>query len=114
VREDRIVRNEALYRELNERVNTLAEDLSTRGVVESEEEAGEYFCECGLDDCMEKITMNRAEYEAVRASPIRFAIKPEHLLANVEQLVSQNDRFAVIEKLEGERELVSEHNPRRP
>jgi ABC-type sugar transport system ATPase subunit len=113
VREDRIVRNEALHRELNERVNTLAEDLNTRGVVESEE-VGEYFCECGLDDCMEKIAMNRAEYEAVRASPIRFAVKPEHLMANVERLVSQNDRFAVVEKLVGEREPVLEHNPRRP
>jgi hypothetical protein len=113
VREDRIARNEVLYRELNERVNALAEDLNARGVVEAEE-VGEYFCECGHDDCMEKIRMTRAEYEAVRASPTRFAIKPDHLIAGVERIVSQNERFAVIEKLVGEPELVLEHNPRRP
>jgi thermostable 8-oxoguanine DNA glycosylase len=114
VREDRIARNEVLYRELNERVNALAEDLSARGVIEPEEEVGEYFCECGRDDCTEKIRMTRAEYEAVRASPLRFAIKPEHLIAEVERVVSQNERFAVIEKLVGERELVLENNARRP
>jgi hypothetical protein len=114
VREDRIARNEALYREVNERMNALAEDLNARGVVEGEE-LGEYFCECGRDDCTEKIRMTRAEYEAVRAaSPRRFAIKPEHLIPDVERVVSQNERFAVVEKLVGEPELVDEHNPRRP
>ena len=113
MREDRIVRNEALYRELNERVNEVEEDLSARGVVEAEE-VGEYFCECGLDDCTEKIRMTREEYEAVRASPIRFAIKPEHLVADVERVISQNERFAVIEKRVGDRELVLERDPRSP
>jgi hypothetical protein len=112
VREDRIVRNEALYRELNERVSEVEEDLSARGVVEAAE-VGEYFCECGLNDCMEKIRLTRTEYEAVRASPFRFAIQPEHLIADVERVVSQNERFTVIEKLEGERELVLENDPRR-
>jgi hypothetical protein len=110
VREDRIVRNEALYRELNERVNEVEEDLSARGVVESEE-IGEYFCECGLDDCVAKIEMTQAEYEAVRASPIRFAVKPEHLIADVERVVSQNERFAVVEKRVGEREIALDHEP---
>ena len=113
MREDRIVRNEALYRELNERINEIGEDLSTRGVVEPVE-VDEYFCECGLDNCLEKIRLTQAEYEGVRASPIRFAIKPEHLIADVERIVEQNDRFAVIEKLVGERELVLDRDPRRP
>jgi hypothetical protein len=112
VREDRIVRNEALYRELNERVRQVEEDLDAHGVVEPPT-FGEYFCECGLENCFEKILLTSDEYEAVRASALRFAIVPEHLVPDVERVVAQNARFMTIEKLEGERELVLEHDPRR-
>ena len=110
MREDRIARNEALFRELNDRVHELQEDLSAHGVAETQE-LGEYFCECGLDDCVAKIEITQAEYEAVRASPIRFAVKPEHLIADVERIVAQNERFALVEKRVGEREIALDHKP---
>jgi hypothetical protein len=111
LREDRVARNEALYRELNERIREIEEDLSARGVAD-EPELGEYFCECGFDACMEKIRVTPQEYEAVRSSPVQFAIKPEHLVPDVERVLQQNSRFALIEKLEPERELVAELDPR--
>ncbi len=110
-REQRIARNEALYREVNERIRQVEESLTARGIAEPPG-PGEYFCECGLEDCMEKILLTPEEYEAVRATPIRFAITPEHLIADVEKVVEQNDRFTVVEKHEGERELVVERDPR--
>jgi hypothetical protein len=111
LREDRIARNEALYRELNERVRKVEEDLSARGITD-QPELGEYFCECGFDVCMEKLRLTTHEYEKVRSSPVRFVIVPEHLLPEVERVLEQNERFAMIEKLEPERELVVELDPR--
>jgi hypothetical protein len=111
VREDRIARNEVLYRELNERVHVVEEELSAEGVVE-QEQLGEYFCECGLDDCTEKILMTQTEYETLRSSPFRFAVVPEHLVADVERVVDQNERFTTVEKLERERVIALEHDPR--
>lgn len=105
MREDRVVRNEALFRELNERVREIEETLTARGVVEPVE-LNEYFCECGLEGCTDKIRLTPEEYEHVRASPLRFAILPGHQVDEVENVISQTERFAVVEKFEGERELV--------
>lgn len=111
MREDRVIRNEALFRELNERVREIEETLTARGVVEPVE-FGEYFCECGLEGCTEKIRITDEEYEHVRASPLRFAIVPGHEVDEVERVVTRTERFAVVEKFEGERELVLS-DPRR-
>jgi len=106
VREDRIIRNEALYRELNERVREIEEDMELRGLVEAEPYS-EYFCECGLEDCMDKIRLSPEEYADARSGPRRFVILPDHLIADVERVVYRADgRFAIVEKLGGERELA--------
>jgi hypothetical protein len=111
MREDRIARNEALYRELNERIRQVEEHLSARGVAD-QPELGEYFCECGFDACMEKIHLTAEEYETVRSRPTRFAILPAHLIPDAERVLEQNSRYAMIEKLGEERELVVELDPR--
>ena len=107
MREERIIRNEALYRDLNERVREIEDDMSMRGLVEPEEPYGEYFCECGLEDCMDKVRLSRQEYEQARVDSLRFVILPDHLIADVERVVHrEGDRYAIVEKLEGERELT--------
>jgi hypothetical protein len=105
VREDRIIRNEALFRELNERVREIEETLTDRGIAEPSP-YGEYFCECGLEDCIEKIQLTHDEYEHVRSDPLHFAIVPGHEVPEVERVVERSDRFSMVEKFEGERELV--------
>jgi hypothetical protein len=111
MREDRVVRNEAISRELNERAREIEQTLTARGVVEPVELA-EYFCECGLEGCTGKIRLTSEEYEQVRASPLHFAILPEHEVDEVERVISRTERFTVVEKFEGERELVLS-DPRR-
>jgi hypothetical protein len=54
-----------------------------------------------------------AEYEAVRARPTRFLLKPGHWQSEVERVVEQNERFAVVEKHEEEAEIARETDPRR-
>ena len=105
MRQERVIRNEALFRELNERVREIEETLTARGVVDPAE-FGEYFCECGLDDCKDKIRLRHDEYERVRSNPLHFAIVPGHEVDTVERVIEHTDRFAMVEKFEGERELV--------
>ena len=100
-----MIRNEALFRELNERVREIEETLTDGGVVEPST-YGEYFCECGLDGCTEKIRLTNEEYERVRTHPLHFAIVPGHEVVEIERVVERTDRFAMVEKLKGERELV--------
>jgi hypothetical protein len=88
-------RNEALFREVNERI----EDVSTALVPDDERMA--FLCECDDTDCVEKVSATPAEYEAVRAVATHFVVLPGHEDPAVEHVVQQTDRFLIVEK-EGE------------
>ncbi len=72
-----------------------------------------FICECGDRACGGLLQLSVAEYEAVREHAARFAIAPNHENPEVERVVQQNGRFAVVETVTG---LLSkparETNPR--
>ena len=70
VRAERIVRNEVLFREVNEQVESLS-TASTPG------ESFPAVCECGSGQCSDVITIDWGDYEAVRAHPERFLVTPD-------------------------------------
>ena len=105
-RDERRARNEALFREVNERIEELSSD-------ESEQEASlEVVCECGRNDCTELLELTRAQYEAVRSEPRRFIVVPGHEHTDTERVVERNSGFFVVEKLEHAAEIAVEHDPR--
>ena len=59
------------------------------------------MCECGREECDRLIAMTLAEYESVRADPRQFAVVRDHVLAEVEQVVVETDRYTVVAKREG-------------
>src|SRR3954453_23272051 len=61
MREDALTKNEALCREVNERIEAVSEAFTR------EDEAMEFLCECDRRDCRENVYLSRAEYESVRA-----------------------------------------------
>ena len=99
-REERIARNEALFREVNERIQDVNEELS--GALEAD-----FLCECGDAECTEPISLTPREYEEVRRDPTHFAVLPGHVVPDVEQVVAQNDRFAVVAKTDPEAARVA-------
>jgi hypothetical protein len=57
--------------------------------------------------------MTLAEYESVRADPRQFAVARGHVLAEVERMVSETDRYSVVAKKEGTPAAVAvEEDPR--
>jgi hypothetical protein len=92
-REERVARNEALFREVNERIR----DVSENGTTDSETE---FVCECGDPECTKPVRLTFREYEDVRRNPKHFAILPGHDVADVEKIVARYDGFAVVEKTE--------------
>lgn len=108
-REERIARNEALFRDLNERMKEITESLSA-GDLSS---ALDSFCECGSTDCMEKIRIAPDEYERVRAQSDRFLIAPGHDLPEVEDVVKRLESYWIVQKHEEEARIARErHLPR--
>jgi hypothetical protein len=91
-RAERIGLNEAFFRQLNVRLDELAQS--------SELDANQIdlVCECGDARCAERIRMTRDQYETLRADPNHFAVHPGHAKPPVERVVERHPGFDVIEK----------------
>lgn len=101
------VANEVASRDRNESILHANDDLAFL------RERDEYACECGHGACGDVVSLTRAEYEAVRLDATHFAIYPNHENPEIEAVVSQNDRFAVVEKLlEMPRRMARDTDPR--
>ncbi len=103
---DRQARNEALIREVNERIESV--DKEAPGW--DGEALFEFLCECGQDDeCdMTTIHLTLAEYEEVRTQDDRFAVYPGHETADLETVVRRNDRYVLVDKVPGAEPLVAD------
>jgi hypothetical protein len=105
-RERRMARNEALFREVNERVNEVAEDHGRDGL------GYEYFCECANADCTFRLSLTAEEYESVRSDPTQFVVRPDHYTPEIEDLVTSNERFWIVKKTGEEGHYVEQLDPR--
>ena len=108
--EERVARNEALFREFNEHVEDVAGAFDIRD--EGDALPIEFVCECGSLECLDRIELTRGQYEAVRADPRRFVVVPGHEDPRVARAVEQHPRFLVVEKLDHAAEIAVKHDPR--
>jgi hypothetical protein len=109
-REERLAKNETLFREVNERVAEVAMNFIE---VETRSDPVEFTCECGRADCREPLAMTVVEYEAVRALPTRFAVVPGHEQPEIETVVERHPAYLVVEKREEDAQAVArETDPR--
>lgn len=107
-REERIGLNEAVFREVNERIDDLAErfDLASEPL--------DLVCECGDANCVQRISMTREEYEQLRSESHQFAVFPGHEIPDVESVVDQRKGYDIVQKNRGEPERIAEQtDPRR-
>ena len=91
-RRARIARNEAGFRDINER---LEQGLRR---VQHLPDVHPFVCECGDSNCEATIELSVDEYEAVRRDSRRFAVRPGHVEPKAEHVVDATDRFEVVEK----------------
>jgi hypothetical protein len=104
-REERISRNEVLFRQVNEQIEALQSGSGVEGRFD-------FLCECGDKECVEAVSLTLLEYEAVRSKPTQFVVVPGHEVPGIEQTVQSGDRYSVVRK-EGEAAEVAEvHDPR--
>ncbi len=108
--EERIAKNEALFRDVNERMRTIDRGL---GVPPNEDDRWAFICDCANVNCADRIELTLEEYEHVRARSDRFLLVPGHERPDVERVIRRNERFAVVEKHPGAREIAEARDPRR-
>jgi hypothetical protein len=88
----RAAKNESVFREVNERIRELEEGFGA-------EEKASFVCECSSPGCTLAVSATLDEYRTVRAEPRRFLVARGHVNPDLERIVTQTDRYSVIEKI---------------
>ena len=87
---EKIAQNEALFREVNERIAETAERFDA--------DETSFVCECAEPGCTERVDATLEEYERVREDGATFLLVPGHEDERVERVVEAEDDRAVVEK----------------
>ena len=101
-RAHRLAENEALARDVNDRVQEVAATWYAEG------EPLEFVCECSRDDCKERVHLVMEDYREVRSSPVWFAVVPDHITPAIERAVKPLGDALVVEKTGPARDVAVE------
>ncbi|HEX6117625.1 MAG TPA: hypothetical protein VFY99_11025 [Solirubrobacterales bacterium] len=104
-REERIARNESIFRVGNERMAQWEERHSNG-------ERERYLCECADPACTEKIELSFSQYEYVRSDSKWFVVVPGHEVPDVETVIDTHDGWNVVEKADDVSHIVESTDPR--
>lgn len=99
---ERAGHNEGLFREVNENIAKLEEQLN------SGSDSLPVICECSRADCAMQIEVGIAEYEAVRRHPHRFIVARGHEQPDLEKVVEEGHAYVIVEKLGAAAEAADE------
>ncbi len=91
-REERAIRNETLFREVNVHIAELEERIQASG------EPLSLICECAKTGCALPIEVDPAVFQAVRESPRRYLVAPGHQRIELETLIEQHNGYVIVEK----------------
>jgi hypothetical protein len=102
----RVVENEILFRDVNERLKGVSEGF---GDVLPE---FEIICECGDAGCTQRISMTLKEYEQLRSDSTHFAVRRGHESLDVETIIEDRGGYLVVRKDPGRpAELARQSDP---
>lgn len=91
---DRRVRNEMLFRAVNEKLRGLNAEFEAFA-----DEQALFVCECSRIDCIEQIELAVADFDEICRMPNRYVVIPSHEVLDVESVVSQEAGYFVVEKM---------------
>jgi hypothetical protein len=93
----RQARNEALHREVNERIAEM--EKSADAPWPTDDETFEFLCECGDDTCDLHVRIALPAYEHVRKQSDRFFVAPGHVNPRIEWVVTRTSDYVVVDKI---------------
>src|SRR3954451_19632524 len=91
--QERLARNEAFFRTINERIRDAAAGHGGDGHV------FQVIWECPDPSCVERVSLTLSEYERIRSDGVRFVLAPGHDLASIESVIAATSDHIVVEKV---------------
>ncbi len=104
-REERLAANEALFRDVNERIKAIGDRFQTQAL--------DIVCECVKKDCTLTLSLSHDEYERLRSSGTHFAVVPGHEQPEIEVVVEKLKKHFVVEKVGAGADVAERLDPRR-
>jgi hypothetical protein len=91
-RDERAIRNEALFREVNVHIADLEERVHASG------ELLPLVCECVRAGCSVPLEVEPDIFNRVRENPLQFLVAPGHEDLGVESVVERHIGYLIVEK----------------
>jgi hypothetical protein len=104
-RERRVAENEVLFNTVNEQILSLGEALPGDG-----DAPFSIICECGNDQCTERIELDRAVYQDVRLRPAQFIVLRGHEIPDTEHVIGEATSYLIVEKDEPLKSILEERD----
>lgn len=109
-RERRLVKNEIVFRDVNERIEEMA---STQAQALRDQRDLGFLCECSNVDCTLRLQLSLGEYEEARLDPAQFVVAPGHELPEIEKVVFVGQGFQIVRKQGAAAAMAEEEDARR-
>ena len=91
-RDERAIRNEALFREVNVHIADLEARVHATG------EMLPLVCECVQTGCSVPLEIEPSVFHSVREHPSRFIVAPGHEQPDAESVIERHLRYLIVEK----------------
>src|SRR5436190_4210701 len=103
---ERVARNDATFREANERIHEAAQEYELQGPMP-------FICECAEATCTTIVRVTLPGYAEVRANPVRFIVAAGHELpdTDIEQVVERRGGYFGIEKVGRAADIAADLDP---
>jgi hypothetical protein len=90
---DRRIRNEALFRTVNEKLRALNAAFERFG-----DENALFLCECSRIGCIDQIELAVETFDGICLRPNSYIVRPGHQTPEVERVVSHEATYLVVER----------------
>jgi hypothetical protein len=106
-REERLAKNEIIFRDVNERIK----DAADAAAIRDDRNLG-FLCECSNVDCTLRLRVAISDYERTRSESAQFIVALGHELPEIERVVFVGDEFQIVRKEGTAAVLAEERDPR--
>jgi hypothetical protein len=108
-REERLAKNEIVFRDVNERIEDMA--VAQALLLRDQRDLG-FLCECSNVDCTLRLRLTLTDYEQARSDPAQFVVALGHELPEIEEVAFIGDGYQVVRKEGAAAMIAEESDPR--
>jgi hypothetical protein len=103
--ERRLVENELMFREPNEKLaigftqlKAMAEEEGDGDLHPNPDDPIPFYCECADAKCSKRINLRPSEYLKLHKASTQFVVLPGHSIPEIEKIITATRKYEVVEK----------------